>query len=302
MRSINCKIGILFLVLTSIILVSLFLTGCATAPSSKKPAEALSTKLIKIKTRPGVTQKFILTKPENPVASVILFAGGHGHLKLKSFFGKPSVNWGSNIFVVRTREDFAKQGLIVALVDAPSDKKSGGQGPKGGLNTMSKNNEMFRMSNEHAQDIKAVISYLKNEANIPVWLVGTSFGTFSAANGAIRIRGGIDGLVLTSTMSRGHATWTTKIQKGVLAMGLDKIIVPSLIVSHKGDKCFATPASDAPKIKEAIVNSPKVETMYFTGGKRAIENECWGLSAHGFYGIEKQVVSSIVDFIKANSK
>jgi len=300
MRSINCKICILFL--TSIILLSLSLTGCSTTPSSKKPDDALSSVLVEIKTRPDVTQKFILIKPAHPVASVILFAGGKGTLQLSSFFGKPIINWGEKNFVVRTREDFAKQGLMVALVDAPSDKKSGGPGPKGGLNTMSKDNEMFRMSNEHAQDIKAVISYLKNEANIPVWLVGTSFGTFSAANGAIRIREEIDGIVLTSTMSCGHATWPTKIQKGVLAMGLDKIIVPSLIVSHKDDKCFATPASDAPKIKEAIANSTKVETVYFTGGKKAIENECWGLSAHGFYGIEKQVVAAIVGFIKANSK
>ena len=300
MRFVNCKIVILFF--TSIILLALVITVCSAAPSSKEPAEALSNKLVKIKTRPGVTQKFILIKPVHPVASVILFAGGKGTLQLSSFLGKPILNdRDKNIFVVRTREDFAEQGLMVALVDAPSDKMSGGPGQKGGLNTMSKDNEMFRMSNEHAQDIKAVISYLKNEANIPVWLVGTSFGTFSAANGAIRIRDGIDGLVLTSTMSRGPATWP-EIQKGVIGMGLDKIIVPTLIVSHKDDKCFATPASDAPKIKEAIVNSPKVETMYFTGGKRAIENECWGLSAHGFYGIEKQVVTAIVNFIKANSK
>jgi hypothetical protein len=85
-------------------------------------------------------------------------------------------------------------------------------------------------------------------------------------------------------------------------MGLDKITVPTLIISHKEDKCFATPALDAPKIKKAIINSPKVDVMYFTGGKRAIENECSGLSAHGFYGIEDQVVSAIADFIESNPK
>jgi len=296
MTSINCKIGIL--VFTSIILVSVFLTGCATAPSPAKPAAGLSAQLVKLKTRPGVMQKFILIKPANPIASVLLFAGGKGNLKLSSLFGKPSVGGGRNIFVVRTRKDFAKHGFMVALVDAPSDQKS----DKGMLKYSKKNNEIFRGSNEHAQDIKAVVTYLKNEANIPVWLVGTSWGTISATNGAVRIKDGIDGLVLTSTMTRGDPAWPKKVQDGVLAMGLNKIIIPSLIVSHKDDNCFATPSSDAPKIKEGFVNSPKVEIMYFTGGKRAIENECWGLSAHGFYGIEEEVVSAIADFIKSNSK
>ena len=299
MRSFERQIGIL--VFTNIILVSLFLTGCATTPSSKKPAEALSTKLIKIETRPGVTQKFILIKPENPVASVILFAGGNGHLKLTSFNGKPSVNWGHNIFVVRTREDFAKHGFMVALVDKPPDKPSGEKGGKGGLNTLSKENELFRMSNEHAQDIRALALYLKKESNIPVWLVGTSWGTVSAANGAVRIKAGIDGLVLTSSMTRSKKNWPiyNSYPNIIINMDLDKITVPTLIVSHKDDKCFATPAEDAQKIKETLENSPKIEVMYFSGGKKAIENECWGLSAYGFYVNEKEVVTAIVDFIKS---
>jgi hypothetical protein len=103
-------------------------------------------------------------------------------------------------------------------------------------------------------------------------------------------------------MTRGQPEWPKKIQDGVLAMGLDKVTVPSLIVYHKDDKCVFTPAIDAPKIKDGLVNSPKVEIMYFTGGKRAMENECWGLSAHGFYGIEEKVISGIADFIKSNSK
>lgn len=297
MRYINYKIGIL--IFTCIILLSLFITSCATAPSSKKPAEALSTKLIKFETRPSVSQKFILIKPENPVASVILFAGGSGNLQLASLFGKPSINWGRNIFVVRAREDFAMHGFMVAVVDAPSDRKS-----EKGVNEYKKNDEIFRMSDEHAQDIKAVVKYLKNEANIPVWLVGTSLGTISALNGAIRIKEGIDGLILTSSMTRNRKGFRSydSYPNGILNMGLDKVTVPTLIISHKKDKCFATPALDTPKIKKAIINSPKVDVMYFTGGKRAIENECSGLSAHGFYGIEDQVVSAIADFIESNPK
>ena len=84
--------------------------------------------------------------------------------KLSSLFGKPFVGGGRNIFVVRTRKDFAKHGFMVALVDAPSDQKS----DKGMLKYSERSNEIFRGSNEHAQDIKAVVTYLKNEADIPV--------------------------------------------------------------------------------------------------------------------------------------
>ena len=162
------------------------------------------------------------------------------------------------------------------------------------------------MSHDHAQDIKAVVAYLKKAANIPVWLVGTSWGTISATNGATRIKEGIDGLVLTSTMTRAHEKWP-RLQKkiyreGVLSMGLERIAVPTLIVSHKEDQCFGTPAEDAPRIKQGLVNSPRAEILYVTGGKEPLSDPCNPLCPHGFYGIEEQVVSAIADFIKSNIK
>lgn len=289
-------------------LLGIFLFLTLLAPShvmafSSKNAEIRSTKLIRIETRPGIKQEFILIKPDNPVASVILFAGGHGIIKLTSFLGMPSVGWGENIFVVRTRKDFAKRGFMVALVDAPSDKQSGGSGPIG-LNTITKDNDIFRASIEHAQDIKAVASYLHNEARIPVWLVGTSWGTLSAANGAIRVRDEIKGLILTSTMTRSDAKspMCNRYPNFIISLELDKITIPTLIVSHKEDKCFATPAEGAQRIQEALLNSPKVEVKYFTGGLPPREDTCQGLSAHGFYGIEDQVLGAIADFIKSNSE
>ena len=43
-------------------------------------AARAGTTLVSIPTPRGVTQAFILIKPDNPVASVILFAGGNGAL------------------------------------------------------------------------------------------------------------------------------------------------------------------------------------------------------------------------------
>jgi len=141
--------------------------------------------LVSIQTPRGVKQAFILVKPEKPVASVILFAGGNGALGLKS---ASDMKWGAGNFLVRSRDKFAEQNLMVAVIDAPSDRQSG-------------MNAIFRMSKAHADDIAAVAAHLKKLAPVPVWLVGTSMGTFSAAGGAIAAKG-VDGLVLSSTITR----------------------------------------------------------------------------------------------------
>src|SRR5262249_10254727 len=76
--------------------------------------------------------------------------------------------WGASNFLVRTRSKFAAHDLMVAVMDAPSDHQD-------------ELNPHFRMSREHS----AVTKHLRGRANVPVWLVGTSMGTFSAANRTI---------------------------------------------------------------------------------------------------------------------
>ena len=123
-------------------------------------------RVVDIPTRPGVTQRFLYLSPENPKAAVILFPGGHGGLQI-SQDGSP--RWGATNFVVRTRQEFADMGLSVVVIDAPSDRQSppflGG----------------FRQKAEHVEDVKAVIAWMRKQNNVPVWLVGTSRGTQSAA-------------------------------------------------------------------------------------------------------------------------
>ena len=265
----------------------------------------LNPKLVEIETREGISLKFILIKPENPVASVILFAGGKGQLDLYSTFGKPYVKKGKNIFVVRTRKEFAEQKLMVALVDMPSDfKKKAGK--VSWWPDWPEKKVQFRMCEDHGKDISAVAKYLKKISNIPVWIVGTSWGTVSATNGAIRSADVIDGLVLTSSMTRTREKWRMRKTHPncILDMELDKIAVPSLLVAHNDDKCEVTPAEDVKKILKGLKNSKNVKAIYFDGGKKTHpeSKECWGRSAHGFYGIEKKVVTAIADFIKSELK
>jgi dienelactone hydrolase len=267
--------------------LSALAVALALAPGPQA-AQAKEAKLVSIATPRGAKQAFILIKPDGkPVASVILFAGGHGALGLKS---ASSMAWGAGNFLVRTRDRFAAHDLMVAVVDAPSDKR-------GGMNAV------FRMRKAHAGDIGAVAAYLKKEADIPVWLVGTSMGTFSAAGGAIRAKG-VDGLVLTSTITRSLPNWkiAKKYPDGVASMALSRVTVPTLIVSHVKDRCNLTPASDAPKLQKRLTAAKPVEVVLLEGGLPPQSAPCEAKAQHGFLGIEGKAVDAIAGFVKANSK
>ena len=243
--------------------------------------------LVSIQTPRGAAQDFILIKVHNPVASIILFAGGYGALGLKS---ASSMKWGTEGFLVRSRDKFADRNFMVAVIDAPSDQQSG-------------MNPTFRMSGAHASDIGAVAAYLKKQADVPVWLVGTSTGTFSAARGAIAGKG-IDGLVLTSTITRAmpEGTLAKSHPDGVASMALEKITVPTLIVSHRKDACKITPAADAPKLSERLTKASKVEFALIDGGDPPLSDPCRAKAPHGYFGVEAEAVNTIAKFITENSK
>lgn len=250
-------------------------------------ASAAGSELVTITTPRGTRQAFILIKPDKAVATVILFAGGHGALGLKS---ASDMTWGRGNFLVRSREAFAAHDFMVAVIDAPSDRQQG-------------MNAVFRMSDSHAADVGAVATYLKGQANVPVWLVGTSMGTFSAAGGAIASKG-IDGLALTSTITRAKPDWSiaNSHPSGVASMALFRIKVPALVMSHRMDGCDLTPAADAPMLKSRLTSVATVKIIVLDGGAPPQSAPCEARSQHGFLGIEAEAVGVIADFIKTNKK
>ena len=234
-------------------------------------------RVVDIPTRPGVTQRMLVLSPPTPKASVILFAGGHGGLQI---FPNGSFKWGEGNFLVRTRQLFADQGLTVAVVDAPSDRQSppylGG----------------FRQKPEHAADIKAVIAWMRAESGVPVWLVGTSRGTQSAAYIATELSGteGPDGIVLTSTIlvdDKGRP---------VPAMPLAKIRIPVLVVHHEQDGCSHCAFANVPALMARLDDSPRKELLAFRSGENK-GDPCEAMAYHGFNGLDREVVPQIAGWI-----
>jgi len=238
-----------------------------------------SEELRTIPTRPGVTQAFLLIRPvDTTVSSVVLFAGGHGRLQLSA----QGMKWGKGNFLVRNRERFARQGFLVAVMDAPSDR------PQGLRN--------FRTSRAHAEDIEKVIAELRKIAHAPVWLIGTSMGTVSAANAAARLRqGGPDGLVLTSTVTKR----SRQVTETVNAVRLEDIRVPTLVVHHQKDECVVTPYESAVAFVRSLTRAPKKELLTFSGGDLPVSDPCEPSSYHGFQGLDTEVVTAIASWIEA---
>jgi len=230
--------------------------------------------------RPGVTQPFYLVRPAGPpVASLILFPGGEG---VVGFTGAPPFPRGGN-FLVRNRQRFAEHGFLVAVVDVPSDLAAG--------------YGHFRIAAEHARDIGAVAAALRRHADVPVWAVGTSRGTVSAANAAWRLGGaGIDGLVLSSTVSRRPNHTPLSVWEG----GLTRVTVPTLVVAHESDACESTPPGDARGLA-AAVKAARTGVLFFTGGASGGTRtlSCGAFVAHGFGGLDEDVVQAIAAWIKA---
>ncbi len=238
----------------------------------------ITPRVVDIPTRPGVTQRFLYLQPGNIQASVILLAGGHGGLQISESGG---LGWGGGNFLVRMRQQFAENRLAIAVIDAPSDRQAAPF-----LNG-------FRQGPEHVTDVNAVVAWLKKQNNLPVWLVGTSRGTQSAAFIATQLGGkdgGPDGVVLTSTILSDPK------ERSVPEMQVENLKIPVLVVHHKEDGCKLCNYDDIPALMKKLSSVSRKELLAFEGGKSQ-GDPCQAMAYHGFNGIEQEVVTRISEWI-----
>ena len=262
----------------TIIFRSLFIVGLLFSSS-------VSAEVLQVTPRDGVTIKLLLDVPEainakTPVA--ILFPGGHGRLVLEDDGSFTKLNGN---FLVRSRSRFVENGIAIAVLDAPSDHQD-----KAGLTFD------YRSSSEHFEDIGKVIFAVRARfPGQPIWLVGTSRGSTSAANAAANLKTDMpDGLILTSSVG-------IAFKKGgnVTDFNLDAIRIPTLVVHHLEDGCAATTISGARAIYDALTNAARRDLIEIDGG-RTSGDPCKGGSYHGFLGIENDVIDKITAWMKGS--
>lgn len=235
---------------------------------------AQTVQVVDIPSRPGVTQRILLLTPDHPKAAAILFAGGAGDIGIGD---DGQLRNGGN-FLVRSRELFAANGVQVAMIDKPSDRAD---------------LVNFRETAAHVADVKAVMAWMRSRAKLPVWLVGTSRGTQSAAYVAVQLKADTqapDGLVLTSTMLRDHR------DTPVPEMPLDTLTLPVLVVHHEQDGCKHCQFAQIPQLMEKLAASQRKQLLSFSGGQ-SVGNECGARAYHGYNGIERAVVDKITTWM-----
>ena len=221
-----------------------------------------STEVKDVPTRVGVTQRLLLLKPERPVAVLVMFAGGERPLGIAD---DGRLAWGSASLLVRISPLFMHSGFSIAIVDIPSDQQAAPS-------------SHFREGAEQAQDIAAILAFLRKDSPVPVWLIGTGSGTTSVLNAAIRLqKNGADGIVLTSGIPVESG--------GSLTPQLGKIRVPTLVM-RKADTCRPDPQTDLSSIIAALKNSPKAEEITVRAEVEADTDPCQIPPGHGYLGLE----------------
>ena len=128
--------------------------------------------VVTIPTHSGTTTRYAFAPAKDAKIGLVMLIGGGGYMNLDDQ-GCPRLL--SRNVLVRMRPLLNEAGIVTALVDAPSDMKT-----EEGLGG-------FRIASGHAEDLGKVIAELRARINGPVWIVGHSRGSLSAANTAARL-------------------------------------------------------------------------------------------------------------------
>jgi hypothetical protein len=245
-------------------------------------AQAQTEKVVEIPSR-GVKVRALLSVPSNPVGSVVLLAGGHGVLAL-SADGK--IGWGAGNQIVRTRAAYARAGFATVVPDAAPDMGTP-KAPKNG----------FRWSAEHGQDIGAVVAYMR-KIKEPVAIVGTSRAAVATGAALAHSTGPArpDMVVLTAPMLMPHGNQPSFHQ--AMSGSPARAQLPFFVVGHKKDACPHTLISTFEPFRKW--HGGKVEITVLDG-PAGTGDPCEARAAHGFVGIDGELVTTVGDWIKARA-
>jgi len=204
---------------------------------------------------------------------IVMFPGGTGEIDIeKSGRVKNAKN-----FVVRSDDLWRDRGYGIVLVDALDHQSMRGQ----------------RSSAAYAEITQKIIEFAHRQANVPVWVLGTSQGSIAAMNAASHAaRAQLAGLILTESVSILGGSHET-----VFNAHPDDVRVPSLIVANADDRCKVAPPSMAQSVAQSIRRVPTT-VLSVSGGTQRTQDDCGSLTPHGYYGIEEKVVDDIVGWME----
>lgn len=206
----------------------------------------------------GGAQAVLLKPKGEPVGSLILMAGGDGHLGIGA---NGSITRLSGNQLVRTRGAYAAHGFAVLVPDL-------------GI------------------DVAAAVNYMA-AIKRPVALVGTSRGTQRAAE-AIAAGARPDALVLTSGFLSPQSG-RGEHRSVVALLGSPSRLPRTLVIHHRQDGCrWTSPNGVAPFI---AWSGGRARVVWLDGGS-TVGDPCEARSHHGFNGQDSQVVNLVAEFAR----
>jgi len=230
--------------------------------------------LVTIPTRNGVTLSYLLDqdKAATPKIVVISFVGSFGAIGLERRAQKGPVKFGPTAnFLIRIRDQITDAEVADVIVDSPSDQLPGGM------------SDRFRLGRDHADDIRALITDLKQRfPGAKIFLLGTSRGTISAAALGAGLGDVVQGVVLSSTVTNADRAGT-----GLSAFDFGSIKVPVLLVHHRDDGCRSSPYYGAERLAK------KFPLISVSGGDPPQSEPCEAMSQHGYLGREAPTAQAI---------
>jgi hypothetical protein len=227
--------------------------------------------LVTLPTRPGVTLSFFIANmgKVQPRAAALMLIGGGGNIRLRVEEGQ--IRFGQQNFLPRSRREFIAEGILPVILDNPTDQQAGE-----GMT------DDFRAGAAHTADLRAVLADVKRRyPGLPVFLVGTSRSTISAAYQARALGDALSGAVLSSSLFR------TRDLPVLAVFDFASIRIPFLFVHHRADTCRSTPYFDAERL------GARYPLVSVSGGKPPETGPCDPLSPHGYFGKEAETVAAI---------
>lgn len=244
-------------------------------------AQALrTTGVVQVDTRPGVRVPVFEVWQPGAVATLVLFSGGAGGYGRIGLGGWPE----SKNFLIRTGPLWAAHPFNLVMVGRPSDGLALQDGA-------------VRTDDAHAADNLAILQAIRRKSDRPIWLVGTSMGTISAAATAIRdTEQLVAGVVLTSSVTSFRRAGAVPKQE------LSRIRVPVLVLHHARDACVICVPSEAHFIVDRLDQAPARELVLFEGGGGESGDPCEPLHFHGFINAEKEAVDLVASWIQRHMR
>jgi len=236
------------------------------------PVAGAVEELVTVPTRDTSISYLLVQGGGEAKAVVVSFIGGQGMIDLAKRARENRLRFGPGAnFLIRARNELAGDDIANAIVDSPADHLPGGL------------SDADRLGADHARDIGAVLDDLgKRYPGAPLFLIGTSRGTISAAALGASLAPRIRGVVLSSTV-----TVANRAGPGLSGFDFSTIKVPVLVVHHREDGCSLSPYSGAQRLSRAF---PMVSV---TGGDPPQSDACEPRSPHGYFGREAETMRAI---------